>query len=70
MSPLTQETGQPPSKRRKSGRGDDIEEAILQSLKDLEEAQARWYRREETDEDHFGKHVAAILQSLPGLWLG
>ena len=51
----------PPSKKRNR---DGFKEAMLLHLK--EQAQERRRRREEElNEEHFGRHVAAVLKRLP-----
>ena len=57
-------SGQSQNKKRKIVRVDEVEDAMLLYLKEQSEERAR-QKREETDEDHFGKHVAATLKKLP-----
>ena len=53
---------QPPAKRRKSSKGDDVDLAILNTLKDIGEISKK---QENTDDDElFGCHVAAVLRRL------
>ena len=42
---------------------DEVEDAFLQHL--CEKAEDRKKRQEDTDDDHFGWHVAAVLKRLP-----
>ena len=46
-----------PAKRKKTSR-DDVDEALLRSLKDIEEMRAK---RAVDENDLFGKHVSAVL---------
>ena len=39
---------------------DEVEDAFLQHLR--EKAEERKKRQEDTDDDHFGRHVAAVLK--------
>ena len=48
----------PPSKRKKSRVGDDVEELLVRNLKQLEE------RRGDDEEELFGRTVAATLRRL------
>ena len=54
-------TPQPPGKKRIVIKLDDVDEAILKSLKDLEEKRAQ---PQDTEEDLFGKQVAVVLKRL------
>ena len=52
---------QPPSaKKKKMSLGEEVDVALLRSLKDLEERRAR--RHEQDEEELFGKHIAAVLR--------
>ena len=62
MSAPSSVSSQPSAKRRKTSRGDEVEEEIL---KYIDEGRARRQQREENDEELFGKHVAIVLQRLP-----
>lgn len=42
---------------------DDVEEAVLEHLK--ERAEDRKRRQQETDDDYFGRHIAGVLKRLP-----
>lgn len=53
----------PPAKRRKAGHTDEVDEALLQHLKNLDER--RCPPQSMTDEELFGRHVAVVLQRLP-----
>ena len=44
---------------------DDLEEAMLLHLKERAEERKRCRQAEDTDDDHFGRHVAAVLKRLP-----
>ena len=57
-------SGQPQTKKRKMIRADEVDDAMLLYMKEQSEERAR-RKREETDEDHFGRHVAASLKRLP-----
>ena len=54
----------PPAKRRKAGHRDEVDEALLQHLENLDER--RCQPQSMTDEELFGRHVATVLQRLPG----
>ena len=54
-------TPQPPGKKRKVKKLDDVDEAILKSLKDLEEKRTQ---PQDTEEDLFDKQVAVVLNRL------
>lgn len=60
---MTPVAGPAPKKRKGTGR-DDFEDAVLQHFKDRAE-ERRQNKREETDDDYFGLHVAAVLKKLP-----
>ena len=57
-------SGQSQNKKRKIVRVDEVEDAMRLYLKEQSEERAR-RKREETDEAHFGKHVAATRKKLP-----
>ena len=52
-----------PVKKRKMVVRDDFEEAMLQHLK--ERTEERKNRKQDTDDDHFGRHVTSVLKRLP-----
>ena len=58
-SALTSPLQPPPVKKKKATRGDDVDEAIIKSLKDLEE---RRTRREVGENESFGRHIGAVLR--------
>ena len=63
---IPSETTLPAAKRicRKPSHKDDVDEALLQHLKNLDEKRSQ--PQSMTDEEQFGRHVAMILQRLPG----
>ena len=54
----------PPARHRKAGHRDEVDEALLQHLKNLDEK--RCQPRSMTDEELFARLVAMVLQRLPG----
>ena len=64
--PITPSASNPdhqPAKKRKVSKGDEVDEAILRSLKDIQERNAQQWQQAETEE-LFGKQVAAVLRRL------
>ena len=55
-----------PSRKKKKTSTDPIEEALLQHLHEEAEERRRRVVVEDTDGDHFGRHVSAVLKRLPG----
>ena len=53
-----------PAKKRKINKGDEIDEAILRSLKDIKERYSEQQQEIETEEALFGRQVAAVLHRL------
>ena len=55
-----------PSRKKKKTSTDPIEEALLQHLHEEAEERRRRVVVEDTDGDHFGRHVSSVLKRLPG----
>ena len=55
------DSSQPPVKKKRSC--DEFDDALIRHLQ--EKAEARKKRQEETEDDHFSRHVAGVLKRLP-----
>lgn len=64
ITPSTSSNPHQPAKKRKISKGDELDEAILKSLKDIQERNAQQREQQETEEELFGKQVAAVLRRL------
>ena len=66
VSPATSIIRQQPAvKKRKVSKGDEIDDMLMRSLKDIQERQNKRSGTDTSDgETHFGNHVAATLRRL------
>ena len=53
----------PAPKKRKQAARNDIDDVLIRHLQ--EKSDARKQRQQETEDDHFGRHVAGVLKRLP-----